>query len=627
MKFLCIIFGCLNGARKWHITDCYASIAIPIDILNMGGQARYNIVRMNDLLLDCQRGGYMKQSSKKHELGTAALYCRLSRDDNMDSESNSIQNQRKILQKAAKDKGYTDTVFFVDDGITGTTMKRPGFQKMLTAIEAGYISAVFVKDLSRLGRNYIEVGKLTEEFFPLHDIRLVAVSDGVDSDEGEDDFTPFKNIMNEYYAKDISKKRRIVNKMKGNAGVPLSPPPYGYIKNPDDPRFWVVEPEAAEVVRRIYRMALEGYGLAETAAQLAADGVVNPTYYWRSRGTSRGGSKSTVEPTKWGHTTVKKILTLQEYCGDVINFKSYSKSYKMKKRIENPEENRAIFLNVHEAIIDRQTWEKVQALQKGTRRKKPTVTQEPSVFSGLLKCPECGGNLNFHFNQNNHDIKFFSCQNHNSGYRKCSKTHYIRLDFLEQVVLYEVKRLACFASEYENDFIKAMIGRSAKVAENTALRKQRELDALTARDRELDMLFERLYEDNVAGKIDDARFAKMSKRYEQEQGENAKKIKALRLELKKDESKRMDIDDFLETVRRYTDATTITKRMVAELIDHIEVYHAEKQDGVTNQRVVIYYNCIGAFDVPDRRKIPEADIIMETRKGVALSYAPEQVTV
>lgn len=569
----------------------------------------------------------MKQSSKKHELGTTALYCRLNRDDNMDSESNSIQNQRKILQKAAKDKGYTDTVFFVDDGITGTTMKRPGFQKMLTAIEAGYISAVFVKDLSRLGRNYIEVGKLTEEFFPLHDIRLVAVPDGVDSDEGEDDFTPFKNIMNEYYAKDISKKRRIVNKMKGNAGVPLSPPPYGYIKNPDDPRFWVVEPEAAEVVRRIYRMALEGYGLAETATRLAADGVVNPTYYWRSRGTSRGGSKSIVEPTKWGHTTVKKILTLQESCGDVINFKSYSKSYKMKKRIENPEENRAIFLNVHEAIIDRQTWEKVQALQKGTRRKKPTVTQEPSVFSGLLKCPECGGNLNFHFNQNNHDIKFFSCQNHNSGYRKCSKTHYIRLDFLEQVVLYEVKRLACFASEYENDFIKAMIGRSAKVAENTALRKQRELDALTARDRELDMLFERLYEDNVAGKIDDAQFAKMSKRYEQEQGENAKKIKVLRLELKKGESKRMDIDDFLETVRRYTDATTITKRMVAELIDHIEVYHAEKQDGITNQRVVIYYNCIGAFDVPDSRKIPEADIITETRKGVALSYAPEQVAV
>ena len=564
----------------------------------------------------------MKQSSKKTALGTAALYCRLSRDDNMDNESNSISNQKKILQKAAKDKGYTDTIFFVDDGITGTTMKRPGFQKMIAAIEAGYISAVFVKDLSRLGRNYIEVGKLTEEFFPLHDVRLVAVSDGVDSDEGEDDFTPFKNIMNEYYAKDISKKRRIVNKMKGNAGIPLSPPPYGYIKNPDDPRFWVVDPVAADVVRRIYRMALEGYGLAETAAALGADGIVNPTYYWRSKGTRRGGSKITLEPTKWGHTTIKKILTTQEYCGDVINFKSYSKSYKMKRRIENPEENRAIFLNVHEAIIDRPTWEKVQALKAGTRRKRPTVTQEPSAFSGVMKCPECGGNLNFHFNQNNHDIKFFSCQNHNSGLRKCSSTHYIRLDFLEQVVLYEVHRLACFANEYENDFIKAMVGRSAKVAENERVRKKRELDGLLARDRELDTLFERLYEDNVSGKIDDARFAKMAKRYEQEQGENAGRIKALRLEVKKLEEKRMDVDDFLETVRHYTNAAKITKRMVAELIDHIEVYPAVKEDGVTNQRVTIHYNCIGAFEVPDRRKIPERDILLETRKGVALSYAP-----
>ena len=565
--------------------------------------------------------------SDNHKFGTAALYCRLNRDDNMDSESNSIQNQKKLLQKVAREKGYTDTLFFVDDGITGTTMKRPGFQKMLTAIEDGYISAVFVKDLSRLGRNYIEVGKLTEEFFPQYDVRLVAVSDGVDSDEGDNEFTPFRNIMNEWYAKDISKKRKIVNKMKGNAGIPLSQPPYGYIKNPDDPRFWVIDPEAADVVRRIYDMTLEGYGLAEIANALGKSGIVNPTYYWRSKGINRSGSKSTLEPTKWGHTTVKKILTLQEYCGDVINFKSYSKSYKMKRRIENPAENRAIFLNVHEPIIDRATWEKVQTLQKGTRRKKPTVTQEPSVFSGRLKCPECGGNLNFHFNQKNHDIKFFSCQNHNSGLRKCSATHYIRLDFLEQVVLYEVNRLAAFANEYERDFVKTMLDRSAKVAENDRARKQRELNALLARDKELDMLFERLYEDNVAGKIDDARFARMSKRYEQEQGEIIAKVKALRLELKKAEGQQMDMEDFLATVRRYTHVTKITRRMVSELIDHIDVYHAEKQDGVTNQQVVIHYNCIGAFEVPDRKKIPEADIIMETRKGVAVSYAPAQIAV
>lgn len=565
--------------------------------------------------------------SGNHNFVTAALYCRLSRDDNMDTESNSIQNQKKILQKAAKEKGYADTLFFVDDGITGTTMKRPGFQKMITAIEAGYISAVFVKDLSRLGRNYIEVGKLTEEFFPEHDVRLIAVSDGVDSDEGDNEFTPFRNIMNEWYAKDISKKRKIVNKMKGNAGIPLSQPPYGYIKNPDDSRFWVIDPEAADVVRRIYDMALEGYGLAEIANALGVDGIVNPTYYWRSKGVNRSGSKSTLEPTKWGHTTIKKILTLQEYCGDVINFKSYSKSYKMKRRIENPEENRAIFLNVHEPIIDRATWEKVQTMQKGTRRKKPTVTQEPSVFSGRLKCPECGGNLNFHFNQKNHDIKYFSCQNHNSGLRKCSATHYIRLDFLEQVVLYEVNRLAAFANEYEHDFVKTMLGRSAKVAENDRARKQRELNALLTRDKELDMLFERLYEDNVAGKIDDARFARMSKRYEQEQGEISAKIKALRLELKKAEGQQMDMEDYLQMVRRYTHVTKITQRMVSELIDHIDVYHAEKRDGVTNQRIVIHYNCIGAFEVPDRKKIPEADIIMETRKGVAVSYAPAEVAV
>ena len=292
----------------------------------------------------------MKQSSKKISTGTAALYCRLSRDDNMDSESNSIQNQKKILQKAAKDKGYTDTIFFVDDGITGTTMKRPGFQKMIAAIEAGYISAVFVKDLSRLGRNYIEVGKLTEEFFPLHDVRLVAVSDGVDSDEGEDDFTPFKNIMNEYYAKDISKKRRIVNKMKGNAGIPLSPPPYGYMKNPDDPRFWVIDPELPRWC------ATSTVWLWRATAPCRSPrrwdvGALNPSAYRTSKGISKGGSKSTLEPTKWNHTTVKKILTLQEYCGDVINFKTYSKSYKMKRRIENPEENRAIFLNVHELSL------------------------------------------------------------------------------------------------------------------------------------------------------------------------------------------------------------------------------------------------------------------------------------
>ena len=381
-------------------------------------------------------------------MDTAALYCRLSRDDNLDCESNSITNQKAILKKVAKEKGYEDIQFFVDDGISGTTLDRPGFQQMIKAIEAGYLSAVLVKDLSRLGRDYLKVGYYTEEFFPAHDVRLIAVSDGVDSDEGDNEFTPFRNIMNEWYAKDISKKRRIVNKLKGSSGVPLSPPPYGYRKDPDNAKQWLVDEESAVVVRRIYQMALDGYGLSETTAALARDGILNPMSYWQSKGINRGGTKSSVPPTQWGHTTIRKILTMQEYCGDVINFKTYSKSYKMKKRIANDEENRLVSLNVNEAVIDRETWEKVQGLRRGTRRKKPTVSGERSIFSGLLKCPECGGNLNYHFNQGNHDIKFFSCCNHNTGYRRCTSTHYIRLDFLEQVVLQEIRRLTQFADEY-----------------------------------------------------------------------------------------------------------------------------------------------------------------------------------
>ena len=316
-----------------------------------------------------------RQSQEK----ITAIYCRLSRDDDLAGDSNSIIHQKDMLTRYARERNFPNVSVYSDDGWSGTNFDRPDWKRLIFDIEAGKVGIVLVKDLSRVGRDYLRVGFYTEVTFPQNGVRFIAVNNGVDSaNQSENDFAPFLNIMNEYCAKDISKKRRIVNKMKGNAGVPLSPPPYGYIKNPDDPRFWVVEPEAAEVVRRIYRMALEGYGLAKTAAQLAADGVVNPTYYWRSRGTSRGGSKSTVEPTKWGHTTVKKILTLQEYCGDVINFKSYSKSYKMKKRIENPEENRAIFLNVHEAVIDRQTWEKVQALQKGRAAKSLRSRRSPA---------------------------------------------------------------------------------------------------------------------------------------------------------------------------------------------------------------------------------------------------------
>jgi len=552
---------------------------------------------------------------------TAALLVRISRDDGEEGESNSIQNQKKLLTKAAKELGYSNLLVFSDDGVSGTTMNRPGFQAMIKEIERGDIGAVFVKDLSRLGRNYREVGYFTEEFFPEHDVRFVSVSDGMDTAEGEDDFAPFKNIMNEWYAKDISKKRRIVNKLKGNAGEPLSLPPYGYTKDPNDPKRWIVDEEAAAIVRRIYQMALEGYGIAETAAALDKDGILTPLHYCRSKGQNRGGKNAAkTSPTGWVHATVYKVLSLQEYCGDVINFKTFSKSYRNKKRIVTDEKDRAIFWGVHEAIIDRAVWEKVQQM-RGSRKKPTKKTPERSIFSGLLKCADCGGNLNFHFNQGNHDIKYFNCSTYNRGRGECNATHYVRVDFIEQVVLQEIQRLTRFASEYEDDFVKAIIGHSMQAAESERAIKQKTLDGLLARDKELDALFERIYEDNVAGKISDERFGKLSKNYEQEQGDIGKRIKVLRAELKKENIRQYTADSFLEIVRRYTGADALAQRMVTELINHIDVYHAERVNGEITQEVKIFYNCIGAFAVPDRESIPELEVLIETRKGVALSYS------
>ena len=314
----------------------------------------------------------MRQSNnKKSRDVTAFLYERLSRDDNLEGESYSIGNQKKLLTKVAKEKGYTNLVHFLDDGISGVTMDRPGFVEMIRQLEEGRAAAVFVKDLSRLGRNYIEVGRLTEEFFPEHDIRLVAVSDNIDTAEGENELAPIRNLFNEWYARDISKKRRISNKIKGNAGEPMGQPPYGYIKDPDNPKRWIVDDEAAQVVRRIYGMTLDGLGTEQIAAQLEREGILTPRAYWLQKGIKRPGKGKQQPPTKWNSSTITKILSLQEYCGDILNFKTYSKSYKNKKRIENDRENWVIFKDVHESIIDRAVWEQVQQ-KRGKIRKRRT---------------------------------------------------------------------------------------------------------------------------------------------------------------------------------------------------------------------------------------------------------------
>ena len=566
----------------------------------------------------------MKQSNnnKKSRDVTAFLYERLSRDDNMDGESYSIGNQKKLLIKVAKEKGYTNLVHFFDDGISGVTMDRPGFADMIQQLEQGKAAAVFVKDLSRLGRNYIEVGRLTEEFFPNHDIRLVAVSDNIDTDEGENELAPIRNLFNEWYARDISKKRRISNKIKGNAGEPMGQPPYGYVKDPENPKRWIVDEEAAQVVRRIYRMTLEGVGTEQIAAKLEEDGVLTPRAYWHSKGINRPGKVKDLPPTHWNSSSVIKMLSVQEYCGDILNFKTYSKSYKNKKRLENDRENWAIFKDVHEPIIERAVFEQVQQ-KRGKMRKRQAKDGERSMFSGLLICADCGSNLHFHFNQGNPEIKYFNCSNYKGNRGTCGSTHYVRVDFLEQVVLGEIRRLTKYAGLYEDDFLKEVIGHSRQAEETERRLKEKELKSLLARDDELDGLFERIYEDNVSGKLSDDRFAKMSRRYEEEQKELSEKIKKLRSEIEKQNSRATSTDMFVSIVRKYTRARKLTPRMLNELVEKIEVYNAEKIDGEWVQRLRIHYNCVGEMNIPNEPALPIPAVTVNTRKGVFVSYTTD----
>ena len=572
------------------------------------------------------QGGVMRQSNNNNKCArdrTAFIYVRLSRDDELEGESYSISNQKKLLTKVAKDKGYTNIVVFCDDGISGVTMNRPEFNKMIEQIQLGKAAAVFIKDLSRLGRNYIEVGRLTEEFFPEHNIRLVSVSDNLDTEEGESELTPIKNLFNEWYARDISKKRRISNKIKGGSGIPLSPPPYGYIKDPENSQRWIVDEEAAYVVRRIFDMSYSGMGTFQIAVTLSDEKILTPAEYAIKKGIKKAGGnagKTATDPYRWGQSTVGKILATQEYCGDVINFKTYSISYKNKKRHANDPENILVFKEVHEPIIDRTIFETIQ-LRRGKTRKRTMSNGEKNMFSGLLVCSDCGRNLHYHLN--NRNIRYFSCPGYNQGKRKdCFSTHYVRVDFLEQVVLAEIRRLTRFACKYEDQFVRVVSDFSKQAMQSQIDAHQSEVRSLMARDKELDRIFERLYEDNLSGKITDERFQRMSVNYDNEQKDLRERLTRLNNILEELNCKTTSTEKFVEAVRKYTRVKKLTARMVTELIEHIEVHHTEKIDGVKTQKLVIYYNCIGSIEIPDEVPIPEADITMKTRKGVEVTYVP-----
>jgi len=562
----------------------------------------------------------MQSKKKKEQPGLTALYCRLSRDDGTDGDSNSIANQKKMLNKYAKENGFDNTRFYVDDGYTGTNFNRPGFQQLLEDIELGYIAVIIVKDMSRLGRDYLQVGYYTDTYFPDHNIRFIAVNDCVDSEDGENELAPFRNVMNEMYARDVSRKVRSAHRIRGNCGEPLGQPPYGYIKDPGNPKHWIIEPEAAAVVRNVFRMCLEGKGNDTIAGILQKRQIPNCTAYWRMRGVNRSGRKNQPDPYKWKSTTINGILHRQEYCGDIINFKTYSKSFKNKARLENPKENWAIFKDVHEPIIDRDTFEQVQKRMENSKRRAPKAYDVgKSIFADLLYCGDCHSKLWFHVNTVNKDIHFFSCSNYAKDYHgSCATRHYIRADAVEQVVTLELRRLAGYLQHDEETFAELL----AKKANADILAEQKYLESdlqkAVARNEQVANLYEKLYEDNASGKVTDEWFMQLSQKYEGERMDLKAKIATLRKKLNETDSMQRNKDHFISAVRRFMEMDRLTAPLLRELIDHIDVYEVQGTGKARTQRICIYYRFVGYIELPEEtlQDYYRAD----TRQGVSVEY-------
>ena len=552
-------------------------------------------------------------------IGITAIYCRLSRDDGTETDSNSIGNQKKMLTQKAKELGLTNTKYYVDDGYTGTNFNRPAFQELLDDIAMGYLSAVIVKDLSRLGRDYVSVGHYTDNYFPEHNVRFIAVNDLVDSNDGDNELAPFKNVMNEMYARDISRKVRSAHRIRGNMGEPLSQPPYGYMKSPENKKKWIIDPEAAEIVRDIYRMCLDGMGNEAIAGELQRREILIPMAYWQSKGLNRGGKKTQPNPYKWCKTTVQKILAQQEYCGDVINFKTYSKNFKNKTRIDNPVENWKIFKDVHEPIIDRDTWEMVQKHTARTKRRAPKKENaRKHIFSGLIRCADCGSNMSYHTNTVNKDIHYFSCSNYVKDTRgTCQARHYIRADALEQIVVFELKRLAIMLQQDEDLLVDILEKKTNKDFYDEKKHLEEQLQKAIVRQQSVASLYEKLYEDNATGKVTDEWFTHMSHKYEVERTELKVRIFNLREKVANMQSVQHSKDMFIGAVRKFLDMDTITAPLIHELIDHIDVYEAEGKGKNKTQRVVIHYNFVGYLEIPEN---DEPCFTADTRQGVAIGY-------
>lgn len=544
------------------------------------------------------------QSKNKNQIGITALYCRLSRDDGTESESNSIGNQKKLLSQKAKEMGLTDTKYYVDDGYTGTNFNRPGFQQLIDDIEIGLVSAVMVKDLSRLGRDYVSVGNYTDSYFPEHNVRFIAVNDAIDSDEGESEIAPFKNILNEMYARDISKKIRSSHRLRGSMGEPLSQPPYGYMKSPENKKKWIIDPEAATVVKSIFKMCLDGKGNETIARKLQENKVLIPMAYWRSKGLNRGGKKTQTNPYKWCKTTVQKILSQQEYCGDIINFKTYSKSFKNKTRYENSKENWAVFKDVNEPIIDRETFETVQKFISKTKRRAPKKENgERSIFNGLIYCGDCHSKMRYHTSTSNKEIHYFTCSDNKVDYRgKCPGRHYVRADALEEVVKLELRRLVEMLEIDESYFAQLLLRKNDEEREKDKKFLESELQKAIARSNTVSQLYEKLYEDNVIGKVSDEWFVELSHKYEKERMDLKAKIADTRHKIEELKNTNSEYGKFISAIRRFMQMDNLTSPLLRELIDHIDIFETEGTGKSRTQRIVIYYRFIGYIELPNTTK-------------------------
>lgn len=518
-----------------------------------------------------------------------ALYCRLSRDDDNEGDSNSIQHQKQILEKYAKDHSITNYKFYVDDGYSGTSFNRPGFQEMLADIEAGYVDCVIVKDMSRFGRNYLEVGMYTEIMFPDKDVRFIAINDGVDSARDDNDFTPFRNIINEWYAKDTSKKIRAVFRAKGLSGKRLSTQtPYGYLKGENGQL--IEDTETAPVVRLIFRLAVEGNGPGKIARILREKQIVTPgtLEFHRTGRTSRYNPEF---PYQWHESTVVNILEQKDYLGNTYNFKTTKKSYKSKKVIRNPEEKQVVFENTHVALIDQETWDLVQKARQSRRR--PTKMGDMGMFSGMVYCADCGNKLHLCRTKSwDRSLDNYVCGTYKRRRGECS-AHYIRSTVLETLVLDNLQKVIAYVRDYENDFVQQVTENKAAEQMQMLSVSKRQMEQQMRRIAEIDNIIKRLYEDNLNGKLSDGRFSKMSADYEQEQRTLENSNAELKCMVDTCEEQSLNIKSFLKCVRKYTEPCELTPDMLHELVEKIIVYAPDKSSGHRTQQIDIYYNFVG----------------------------------